>query len=216
MIIVNMSAMTKPTAQEILSLRMRQLSRLNMLLDIFKNYQDKRENILLYLFDSRSEADALKIFLGYNRKELAINDLFSMDETNTFATVMKIYTAMKASFQMKTFSYSNLFYKASEQMQDGNLSSDAVVRIIRLIDYVRDRFFSMYCRAETGFRANALKTQASAPATGTTYRSYQQETDGSRVRKQGVFALQYVPEDGDMFTEFMAEQAGYTKINEVN
>jgi hypothetical protein len=219
--------MVKLTAQENLALRTHQLNRLELLLVLFKNYKVKIENTFFYLLGSFVTDESLERLLAYQAKGLTINALFSMGgatdqeniNLNELATLIKIYADMKSPFQMKTFSYSNLFYKASDLMQKDELSSDATVRIISLIQQRRDKAFNLYRRAEEVVNPKPPqiappKKRDDVPKTGPAYHSYQQESSGSSENRNKMFlALPPVLSDEpDFLTRAAAGYAGYTEL----
>ncbi len=221
--------MTKATAaQANLFLRRNQLNRLELLLVLFKNYKIKTENTFFYLLGSFVADESLEKLLDYQAKGLTINDLFSMGNAtgqenmnlNELAMLTKIYADMKSSFQMKTFSYSNLFYKAVDLMQKVELSPDAVIRIIRLIENRRDKAFNLYRRAEEIVHPKPPKINISiiqdpTPKTGPVYPSYQQESSGSVGNRNRIFmALPPVfLDEPDILTRAAARLAGYTELS---
>ena len=196
-----------------------QLHRLNFLLTTFGGYKNKIEDPFFYLTDPSVEANMLREFLDCKIKGLSMHDLFSMPSNmKMFEEIMIIYMAMKVSFHMKDFSFSNLFFDASMLMEHGKLSSDAVICIIGFIKPRREKALAVYhqvleARAPSSNVPRAQEKESQQP----TYRSYQQESARTSVNDRSrLFATGLPPvflNETGISTGVKARLSGYGSIN---
>jgi hypothetical protein len=216
--------MMKSSMHQNFMLRSSQLNQLERLLAMFQEYKKKHESTFLYALDALcligncSSIDALQDVLSCQKEGLSINTLFGMDRTmqldnkSGFAlgTVMQIYADMKIPFHEKTFSFSNLFFHALKQMQNNDLSSDALTRIIRLIQGRQDGAYAMYVTAQEAMPSFVDVSSVKNVVTHESPLSYQRAVAVAKPsRRVGMFDHQ---NDSGVGKAWVAEQEGYTSI----
>jgi hypothetical protein len=217
--------MMKSAKQQNSSLRARQLDRLERLLTIFQQYQDTHEHAFWYALDYSfkflgtitSRHFKLTSILLCEEKGLSIDDLFSMDRTmhlenkSGFALemIIKIYADMEISFQPSSFTYFNLFTHAYKQMRDGQLSSDALTRIIRLVQGRRDSAYSVYAETDAAVSSTQKRPQRSVITERSKDSSYQQSAPPVTTSRGGMFDHQ---DDSGALKAWAATREGYTSI----
>jgi len=229
------------------------LNRLQYLLSIFDRYNENMQDLFLFLTsDTRYLGDDLEKFLRRNPEGLTITDLFALDkdsvdkqkeatvtdllplyeETGTLyddfdlvslKEMSKIYTEMKLSLNMDTFSFEQLFDNALKLMQKAELS-EAAVRLItafigkKRVEVTNLRIAELQPPQGQGSQPDFLTPESVVPKTNPSkaeaYASYQTAVKENRRPTNGSSSDLFGKKDDsqNLYLNYVAEKQGYTAI----